>query len=311
MSVRLSVCPSVCLCVTGNKILDDVLPAILTALVSGTDHPLLLFTPHIPPLPLTFLPSLSYPSLLPHIPPHPLISLPSTSHPSLSPHIPPLPLTSLPSPSHPSPPSHIPPFHLTSLPTPLHSFHLSTPPSNSSPHVPLTSPPPSTTNHAIHISCTSSLPHSFSLLPCPQDDEDQHKLALDALRQTMKVKSKALLPYLVPKVCLPVCVRACVCIRSEVSLYPLGLTHPPQLVTPPINANALAVLSSVAGESLQRFLPKIVPALLAVAEQHTSELDHEVCTSAHSPHMQPSHLTYTPHTCPIPCRAGMQLRALY
>ena len=55
--VHMSVCLSVCLCVTGNKILDDVLPAILTALVSGTDSPLFLFTPHIPSLSLTFLPT--------------------------------------------------------------------------------------------------------------------------------------------------------------------------------------------------------------------------------------------------------------
>lgn len=74
------------------------------------------------------------------------------------------------------------------------------------------------------------------------------------------------------------------------------VVSPPQLVTPPINTNALAVLSSVAGETLQRFLPRIVPALLAAAEQHTSEPDHEVhiytpptCTHTYTPpHLTPA-----------------------
>jgi hypothetical protein len=85
------------------------------------------------------------------------------------------------------------------------------------------------------------------------DNEDSHEVALDALQQTIKLKSKSLLPYLVPK-----------------------------LVTPPINTRALAVLSSVAGESLQRHLQRIIPALLSAAEGHVSEPDHESWMAAES-----------------------------
>lgn len=55
---------------------------------------------------------------------------------------------------------------------------------------------------------------------------------LDGLRQVMAIKSKVVLPYLVP-----------------------------QLITPPANTKALSILASVAGESLNRYLPKILPAL--------------------------------------------------
>ncbi|XP_042146594.1 eIF-2-alpha kinase activator GCN1 [Ixodes scapularis] len=56
---------------------------------------------------------------------------------------------------------------------------------------------------------------------------------LDGLRQVMAIKSRVVLPYLIP-----------------------------QLTTPPVNTKALSHLSAVAGESLSRHLPKILPALL-------------------------------------------------
>ena len=49
----------------------------------------------------------------------------------------------------------------------------------------------------------------------------------------MAVKSKSVLPFLVPK-----------------------------LTTPPVNTKALAILSSVAGESLVKHLEKILPAMI-------------------------------------------------
>ena len=57
--------------------------------------------------------------------------------------------------------------------------------------------------------------------------------ALDGLKQVMTVKSREVLPYLVPK-----------------------------LIAPPVNTRALSFLSSVAGDSLTKHLPKILPALL-------------------------------------------------
>ena len=59
-------------------------------------------------------------------------------------------------------------------------------------------------------------------------------LALDALRQVVSVKGKVVLPYLIP-----------------------------QLVQPPVNTRALALLSSVAGEALNKHLDRIIPALTA------------------------------------------------
>lgn len=58
--------------------------------------------------------------------------------------------------------------------------------------------------------------------------------ALDGLKQVMTVKSRVVLPYLVP-----------------------------QLITTPVNTRALAFLSSVAGDVLSKHLNKILPALLS------------------------------------------------
>lgn len=57
---------------------------------------------------------------------------------------------------------------------------------------------------------------------------------LDGLRQVMAIKSRAVLPYLVP-----------------------------QLTSTPVNTKALSILASVAGEALTKYLPKILPALLS------------------------------------------------
>ena len=71
-------------------------------------------------------------------------------------------------------------------------------------------------------------------------DPDMHENALDGLRQIMAIKSRAVLPYLIP-----------------------------QLTASPVNTKALSILASVAGESLNKHLAKILPALLSsLAESH-------------------------------------------
>ncbi len=68
------------------------------------------------------------------------------------------------------------------------------------------------------------------------DDPEKHDNALDGLRQVMAIKSRAVLPYLIPQL-----------ISSQ-----------------PVNTKALASLAPVAGEALHRHLAKILPALLQV-----------------------------------------------
>lgn len=67
-----------------------------------------------------------------------------------------------------------------------------------------------------------------------QNDEDPQivECTLDGLRQVMAIKSRVVLPYLVP-----------------------------QLTAPPPNTKALSILASVAGEALNKYLPRILPAL--------------------------------------------------
>ncbi|GFU29456.1 eIF-2-alpha kinase activator GCN1 [Nephila pilipes] len=74
------------------------------------------------------------------------------------------------------------------------------------------------------------LPHLLRQLSDPVKSE----YALDGLRQVMAIKSKVVLPYLVP-----------------------------QLTAPPVNTKALAFLSAVAGDALTKHLSKILPALLS------------------------------------------------
>ncbi|KAM9194723.1 stalled ribosome sensor GCN1 [Dugong dugon] len=65
------------------------------------------------------------------------------------------------------------------------------------------------------------------------EDEKVSEFALDGLKQVMAIKSRVVLPYLVPK-----------------------------LTTPPVNTRVLAFLSSVAGDALTRHLSVILPAVM-------------------------------------------------
>lgn len=75
------------------------------------------------------------------------------------------------------------------------------------------------------------LPAMLTQLNSPDQAEAEN--TLDGLRQVMAIKSRVVLPYLVP-----------------------------QLTSQPVNTKALSILASVAGEALTRFLHKILPALL-------------------------------------------------
>ncbi|XP_075070961.1 stalled ribosome sensor GCN1 [Mixophyes fleayi] len=71
------------------------------------------------------------------------------------------------------------------------------------------------------------------------DDEEMSEFALDGLKQVMAVKSRVVLPYLVPK-----------------------------LTNPPVNTRVLAFLSSVAGDALTRHLNVILPAVMSALKAH-------------------------------------------
>uniref|UniRef100_A0A8B9G4V9 GCN1 activator of EIF2AK4 n=1 Tax=Amazona collaria TaxID=241587 RepID=A0A8B9G4V9_9PSIT len=76
------------------------------------------------------------------------------------------------------------------------------------------------------------------------DNEETSDFAVDGLKQVMAVKSRVVLPYLVPK-----------------------------LTTPPVNTRVLAFLSSVAGDALTRHLSVILPAMMSALKERlgTSE----------------------------------------
>ncbi|KAG1668440.1 eIF-2-alpha kinase activator GCN1 [Nymphon striatum] len=74
-----------------------------------------------------------------------------------------------------------------------------------------------------------TLPHLLEQLGNPELAEN----TLDGLKNVMAIKSRVVLPYLVP-----------------------------QLTAKPVNTKALSFLSAVAGDSLNKHLPKILPALL-------------------------------------------------
>ena len=76
------------------------------------------------------------------------------------------------------------------------------------------------------------LPSMLSGLSDP--DEFVAECTLDGLRQVMAIKSRVVLPYLIP-----------------------------QLTSTPVNTKALSILASVAGEALTKYLPKILPAILS------------------------------------------------
>ncbi|KAK7475223.1 hypothetical protein BaRGS_00033527, partial [Batillaria attramentaria] len=70
--------------------------------------------------------------------------------------------------------------------------------------------------------------------------------ALDGLQQVMSVKSRVVLPYLIP-----------------------------QLTAPPVNTKALSLLTSVAGDALTKHLGKILPALLSSLSSKRGTPDEE------------------------------------
>lgn len=75
------------------------------------------------------------------------------------------------------------------------------------------------------------LPFMLDLL---KDSGEESEYALDGLRQVMSIKSRVVLPYLIP-----------------------------HLTAPPVNTKALSVLASVAGDALARHFNRLLPALLA------------------------------------------------
>uniref|UniRef100_A0AAG5CZ96 TOG domain-containing protein n=1 Tax=Anopheles atroparvus TaxID=41427 RepID=A0AAG5CZ96_ANOAO len=91
------------------------------------------------------------------------------------------------------------------------------------------------------------LPSMLESLSDP--DPDVAEWTLDGLRQVMAIKSRVVLPYLIP-----------------------------QLTATPVNTKALSILASVAGEALTKYLPKILPALLSAlaAAQGTPEEAQEL-----------------------------------
>lgn len=80
---------------------------------------------------------------------------------------------------------------------------------------------------------------------------------MDGLGQVLLVKSKSVLPYLIP-----------------------------QLIAPPPNTSALAILSTVAGDAMSRHVSKILPCLISVlnetagtSKEQQVKLDFFVCHS--------------------------------
>ncbi|EMP24440.1 Translational activator GCN1 [Chelonia mydas] len=79
------------------------------------------------------------------------------------------------------------------------------------------------------------------------DTEETSDFALDGLKQVMAVKSRVVLPYLVPK-----------------------------LISPPVNTRVLAFLSSVAGEALTRHLGVILPAMMSALKEKLGSADEQL-----------------------------------
>ncbi|XP_019394778.1 PREDICTED: eIF-2-alpha kinase activator GCN1 isoform X1 [Crocodylus porosus] len=79
------------------------------------------------------------------------------------------------------------------------------------------------------------------------DVEETSEFALDGLKQVMAVKSRVVLPYLVPK-----------------------------LIAPPVNTRVLAFLSSVAGDALTRHLTVILPAMMSALKEKLGTSDEQL-----------------------------------
>lgn len=75
---------------------------------------------------------------------------------------------------------------------------------------------------------------------------------MDGLRRVLALKSKVFLPYVIPK-----------------------------LTAPPVNTKALAQLASVAGESLNKYLNKILAALLSSFASKLKTPDEEEVSIFH------------------------------
>ncbi|NXE34968.1 GCN1 kinase, partial [Ptilorrhoa leucosticta] len=82
------------------------------------------------------------------------------------------------------------------------------------------------------------------------DDEETADFAVDGLKQVMAVKSRVVLPYLVPK-----------------------------LTTPPVNTRVLAFLSSVAGDALTRHLSVILPAMMSALKEKLGTSEEQLASS--------------------------------
>lgn len=70
-----------------------------------------------------------------------------------------------------------------------------------------------------------------------EGEEERREVVLDGLRHVMAVKSRVVLPVMVPR-----------------------------LIQPPVNTRALALLSSVAGPALHSHLNRVIPALVSSLE---------------------------------------------
>ncbi|NXK45456.1 GCN1 kinase, partial [Chauna torquata] len=82
------------------------------------------------------------------------------------------------------------------------------------------------------------------------DNEETSDFAVDGLKQVMAVKSRVVLPYLVPK-----------------------------LTTPPVNTRVLAFLSSVAGDALTRHLSVILPAMMSALKEKLGTSEEQLASS--------------------------------
>ncbi|KAM5311577.1 stalled ribosome sensor GCN1 [Glossophaga mutica] len=79
------------------------------------------------------------------------------------------------------------------------------------------------------------------------EDDEVSEFALDGLKQVMAIKSRVVLPYLVPK-----------------------------LTSPPVNTRVLAFLSSVAGDALTRHLGVILPAVMLALKEKLGTPDEQL-----------------------------------
>lgn len=133
------------------------------------------------------------------------------------------------------------------------------------------------------------------------------EFALDGLKQVMAIKSRVVLPYLVPKVNpvawqTPLAGGGCRMPCSGHSALNSGhrlsqsLVQPTraafleltvfiilQLTTPPVNTRVLAFLSSVAGDALTRHLGVILPAVMVALKEKLGTPDEQLVSVVITP----------------------------